>query len=416
MKVSVIIPFYNEEKYIKKAISSVKNQSFKNFECILVDNGSEDNSTRLAEESIKNDNRFKIIYEPEKGIDKALNRALDEAKGEFLTFLDADDWFHEDRLRLMVNEFDKGEYDIVICKSWIIDERNGKGKEFPPYWFSEKEFPFLLFRENLIRSMSYIMTKRDSLVKILPFPEEYNLLLDYYIAVQSVLKGLKIKFLNKNLVFKRYHSENMAHDRFSSDLQDIKLTHHFFYNYPSLKSYFSEKEREIVFTRKYIRGANYGRRKGMFEELKDYMGNFVARGFIKKEFFLYFSALGYLYTESLKDYGNYIESFAIKHPFFYFLKGICKFEEKEYEKSLELFGKAYSKALENFPEALNSYAITLANMDKKRSLEVFDFIKKTFPFYRDAINNHENLSKNKKDSLNHTIFLMKETMNYFLYL
>ena len=208
----------------------------------------------------------------------------------------------------------------------------------------------------------------------------------------------------------------MAHDRFSSDLQDIKLSHYFFYNYPPLKTYFSEKERECIFTRKYIRGANYGRRKLMFEKLKNYMREFVIKGFVKKEFFLYFSALGYLHTDSLKDYLRYIESFKMEHPFYYFLKGIGRFKEDNYEEALKLFGRAYAKSLENFPEALNSYAITLTKMDNKRSIKVFDFINKSFPFYIDAKKNYEILMKDKKAPLNHTIFLMKESMDYFLYM
>ncbi len=414
MKISILIPFYNEEKYIKDAILSVKNQTYKDFECILIDNLSVDNSKKIAEKTIKDDKRFKIIVEPKRGIENALNKGVSLAQGEYISFLDADDWYVKDRLEIMLDEITKNNVDIVVCKSIIIDERNGKSKEFPFYWFSEKEFPFLLFRENVIRSMSYLMIKKESLKKMIPFPAKYNLLLDYYIAVQSVLKDFKIRFLNKNLVYKRYHTDNMAHNRFASDYQDIGLTDYFLESYPSLEKIYTKKEIKTIFTRKYIRGANYARRKGLFNQIPDYLIDFVEKGFIKKEFYFYFSAISYLKAD-FKTFSKYIDKTELIHPFVDFFKGIGFFYQKDYKKASMFFKTAFIKSLENFPEAFNSFAISTAYINEKDSKKIFKLLSETFPFYNDGKENFEKLVNFKKDKLKHTIYFTKTTLDYFLY-
>ena len=100
-KISIIIPFYNVENYIEKCIKSVKNQTFTDFECILIDDESPDNSKQIAEKLIENDSRFKIISQLNKGLGGARNTGLDNAKGEWIAFLDSDDWWHFDFLEKM---------------------------------------------------------------------------------------------------------------------------------------------------------------------------------------------------------------------------------------------------------------------------------------------------------------------------
>lgn len=104
--ISIIIPCYNSEKYIKDAIDSVKNQSYKNWECIIVNDGSTDNSETIIQDCIKNDNRFLYIKQENKGPGAARNYGAKYVKGELMTMLDADDILGKYYLENAQNFFD----------------------------------------------------------------------------------------------------------------------------------------------------------------------------------------------------------------------------------------------------------------------------------------------------------------------
>jgi len=103
-KISVIIPFFNAEKTIKKALKSIQFQSFKNFECILIDNNSNDSSCKIAQQFVDNDSRFRLTSEKKQGVMHASNAGYKASKGEYIARMDADDWSYPDRLKLQ-NEF-----------------------------------------------------------------------------------------------------------------------------------------------------------------------------------------------------------------------------------------------------------------------------------------------------------------------
>ena len=90
--VSVIIPVYNVEKYISKTVESVINQDYSNVEIILVDDGSPDNSNKIIDEMARRDHRIVCIHKENGGVSSARNAGLKIAKGEYVTFIDGDDW------------------------------------------------------------------------------------------------------------------------------------------------------------------------------------------------------------------------------------------------------------------------------------------------------------------------------------
>ena len=90
--ISVIIPIYKVEKYLRECIDSIINQSFKNLEIILVDDGSPDNCGKICDEYAKKDNRLKVIHKENGGLSSARNAGLDIATGEYISFVDSDDY------------------------------------------------------------------------------------------------------------------------------------------------------------------------------------------------------------------------------------------------------------------------------------------------------------------------------------
>ena len=92
--ISIIVPFFNSSETIGISLRSIKKQQFKDFECLLIDDGSFDNSISIVKKFIDKDKRFKLFKNPQKGVVSARNYGIKKAKGRYLTFLDADDIWH----------------------------------------------------------------------------------------------------------------------------------------------------------------------------------------------------------------------------------------------------------------------------------------------------------------------------------
>lgn len=122
--ISVIVPIYNVEKYLLKCLKSISEQTYKNLEVILVNDGSTDNSGIIAETFARGDERFIYISKENGGLSSARNEGIKRAKGEYIYFLDSDDWIKKDYLEFMIKEFDK-ETDIVIGKYTLDDTMLG---------------------------------------------------------------------------------------------------------------------------------------------------------------------------------------------------------------------------------------------------------------------------------------------------
>ena len=128
--VSIITPVYNVERCIEKTINSVKNQTLKNFELLLIDDGSKDRSIEIAENLLKDsDVNYKIITQENSGVSAARNRGIKEAEGEYICFLDSDDYIHEDYIKLMYDKASKYDCDLVFCDYTHVD---GEGKVLIP--------------------------------------------------------------------------------------------------------------------------------------------------------------------------------------------------------------------------------------------------------------------------------------------
>lgn len=98
MLFSIIVPVYNVEKYLVRCIESVINQTFKDFECILIDDGSLDNSGNICDEYSLKDSRIVVVHQNNAGVSAARNTGLNIAKGEYICFCDSDDWLEDSLL------------------------------------------------------------------------------------------------------------------------------------------------------------------------------------------------------------------------------------------------------------------------------------------------------------------------------
>jgi len=105
-KISIIIPVYNQEKFLAETLNSVVNQSYSNWECILVNDGSIDGSVEVINKFVAQDNRFHFINSENKGVSHARNLALKQIKGDFIMFLDGDDLIHPEKIQKAISKFE----------------------------------------------------------------------------------------------------------------------------------------------------------------------------------------------------------------------------------------------------------------------------------------------------------------------
>ena len=120
-KISIIVPVYGVEKYIKKCIDSLVNQTFKDFEIIVVDDGTKDNSIKIIEDNF-NDQRIKIFHKENGGNASAKNFGIEKATGEYLFFVDSDDYLDTDCLYEMYSKIIEDKTDMVICDYYKLFE------------------------------------------------------------------------------------------------------------------------------------------------------------------------------------------------------------------------------------------------------------------------------------------------------
>ena len=101
-KISVIVPVYNTERYLSKCIDSILSQSFTDFELLLINDGSKDNSGTICDQYAVNDSRVRVFHKENGGVSSARNLGLENARGEWVTFVDSDDWIYEQSLMQLI--------------------------------------------------------------------------------------------------------------------------------------------------------------------------------------------------------------------------------------------------------------------------------------------------------------------------
>ena len=112
--ISIVIPIYNAEKYLEECLNSIKNQTYKNFEVIMVNDGSKDDSETICMNFLRSDSRFRYLKKENGGVSSARNVGLDNVEGDYITFIDADDWVDENYLDLLITTVKKNHSDIVV--------------------------------------------------------------------------------------------------------------------------------------------------------------------------------------------------------------------------------------------------------------------------------------------------------------
>lgn len=199
--ISIIIPVYNTEKYINRCIKSIVNQSHQELEIIVVNDGSTDHSLSICETLATQDNRIKVISQDNGGVSKARNTGLRLAKGEYVMFLDSDDYMLPDMCKIMLNVLNSKQADCVICG--IQEPKGGlwcpqKNIDYSTFVDFKKDFVYQLNTELLSPCWNKIF-KRQLITNL--FNEEISFGEDLIFDLEYLDNCNRVSFITNPLVY-----------------------------------------------------------------------------------------------------------------------------------------------------------------------------------------------------------------------
>lgn len=256
--ISIIVPIYNVEKYLNKCIESIVNQTYENIEIILIDDGSNDNSGIICDEYAKKDNRIIVVHKENGGVSSARNKGLKIAKGEWISFVDADDWIEQIFCQTLLNKVTQEQADIALCgynriTYNRIEKINANNQEV-----------FLNSNEYLVKSLNpqtgfgfcHMKLIKKEVLKSISFNERievgedalFNIQLSTYIKKAVFIKQPLYNYrINNQSVVKRY-DENYA----NKYLKSMKIIEEYIW-----QEYNEENEENIEIKQNYYNFVAY---------------------------------------------------------------------------------------------------------------------------------------------------------------
>ena len=207
--ISIIIPVYNVEKYLKQCLDSVIKQSYKNLQIILVDDGSTDHSPAICDEYAEMDQRIQVIHQNNHGLPAARNRGLEYVKGGYIGFVDSDDWIHVDMYRHLVEILESNDADIstVEClkTSGKLENREDK---INVQVLTRDQFARVFFKIGSQKIVYYVWNRlyRRKIFKLNHFAEEFSVGEDVVASYKALIQANKIAVSNQKMYYYRMKS------------------------------------------------------------------------------------------------------------------------------------------------------------------------------------------------------------------
>ncbi|XOB46585.1 MAG: glycosyltransferase family 2 protein [Candidatus Nealsonbacteria bacterium] len=204
-KVSVITPLYNSKKYIEKAIKSVLNQTYKDFESIIIDDGSTDGSGELVKD--KFGDKVKYVYQENKGAAAAVNKGISLSQGDYIAFCDSDDWWLPEKLEKQVKFLEANQNfglvysDAFLAKDGILTRKTWlQSRKVLPCSGGKEKCLVSLFSKNFIPAPLTILIKKSVIDRVGLFNENFSSTYDYEYWFRNLEVGIPIAFLDEPLV------------------------------------------------------------------------------------------------------------------------------------------------------------------------------------------------------------------------
>ena len=230
--VSIIMNCYNGEVYLKESIQSVLSQTYHNWELIFWDNRSEDESAKIFKDY--KDKRFKYFYAPKHTLlYEARNQAIEKSSGEFIAFLDTDDFWEKDKLELQMPLFNDTEVGVVYGNHFIIDKRLNTKKIFLK---GKKVRGFILsdLLKNYCTSLVTLIIRKSFLDKYnQAFDSSFHIMGDFDLMIRMSVK-YKFDCIEKPIASSRFHGKNESLLNKSRQLEELKIWYEKMKDYPDI--------------------------------------------------------------------------------------------------------------------------------------------------------------------------------------
>lgn len=219
--ISVIVPIYKVEKYLDRCVESIVNQTYKNLEIILVDDGSPDKCPQMCEGWAEKDNRIKVVHKENGGLSDARNAGMPFATGEIVSFIDSDDWIELDMFEIMLNRMQSDKSDMVSCGvKWV--EEDGRlirdvtsEDEVLDTMIAMKE----LINDNKLKQHVWNKIYKYDLIKDIPF-EKGKYHEDVFWSYQIIGRAKKVSIINKSFYNYVQRSNSIMGESYSAKRLD----------------------------------------------------------------------------------------------------------------------------------------------------------------------------------------------------
>lgn len=240
--ISVIMPCYNAQAYVEQAVNSVLNQINVKVELIVVDDGSGDNSTTiLATLSEKNPERIKLFSQHNKGPYPARNYGIRQAKGSYIAFLDADDYWEHECLSILLKALEEQQADIAYCGWQNIGRRKGIEPYIPPIY--EQGDISEAFLTGCPWPIHAALTRRSVLDRVDGFSERYFSSMDYDLWLRISAITQNIVHVGEVLAYYRWHDSGQISAAIWRQVQDSwRVRRDFIKNHPDRIKHFDKKK------------------------------------------------------------------------------------------------------------------------------------------------------------------------------
>lgn len=214
-QVSIIVPVYKVESFLPKCIESIQNQTYKNWELILVDDGSPDNSGKVCDEYAKGDSRIRVLHKENGGVSSARNLGLENIKGEWVTFVDADDWLDANTLEQCMTFQD---YDLIRFSANFVYKEDGSRNI--PYMLTEglakEDLLSQVIARNSLLSVWGCLFKASLIGNDIRFNTDLSNGEDWLVFVSLLCKTSCIQIINKPLYQYNCYNESSCVSNMSS--------------------------------------------------------------------------------------------------------------------------------------------------------------------------------------------------------
>ena len=214
--VSILVPVYNVESYLSQCLDSLINQTYNNLQIVLIDDGSKDNSWSIMQDYATKDNRIEIYHQENAGVATTRNNLLEKIKGEYVLFVDSDDWIELDMVEFLINKAINEGTDMVVCGNVVNDTRPALDYT-EEIWSQDKVIKEFLRHVHFNGSLWNKLISFRLLKKQPTFHREISYGEDALFTWQLIQEVQNVVVTNKQLYHYRRNDGSLSHAKWSPD-------------------------------------------------------------------------------------------------------------------------------------------------------------------------------------------------------